>query len=157
MTDGPTTKTKLQHRVLHRELLALLLLTAAGIAVFILTRALAGSNAALRRADAAAWHELGRRALEQHDTPRALAALRRASHIDRSNRDVSVSLAKALRAAGEDQEALAVLEELRAARPDDAEVTLELARLEPDRNELPAAIRYYQDALDSLWSPADAE
>jgi tetratricopeptide (TPR) repeat protein len=52
---------------------------------------------------------------------------------------------------------LAVLEELRAARPDDAEVTLELARLELQRNELAAAIRYYQDALDGLWAPVDAE
>src|SRR4051812_19453862 len=157
MTEGQVTRQTLQHRVLHRELLALLLLAAAGVAVFVLTRALAASNAALRRDDARAWHGLGLRALERGDTSRALTALRRASHIDRGNRDISVSLAVALRAAGEDEQALAVLEDLRAARPDDAEVALELARLESQRNELPAAIRYYQDALDGLWAPVDAE
>jgi Flp pilus assembly protein TadD len=107
--DRPATISTVQDRVLHRELLALLLLTAAGIAVFLLTRALAASNAALRHADATAWHERGRRALDQRDTALALAALRHASHIDPGNREVSVSLAMALTAAGEDQQAAAVL------------------------------------------------
>lgn len=159
MTDGPTstsTATRLR-RVVHREVLALLLLSAAGILTFLVTRALASSNAALRAADARTWHQQGRQALERGDTPRALAALRRASHIDRGNRDVSVSLAMALRAAGEDEQAAAVLEELRASRPDDAEVNLQLARLEADRNQLPSAVRYYQDTLDALWEPAAAE
>lgn len=157
MTDGNEATPTVLVRVLHREVLALLVLTAAGIALFLLTSALAADNARLRHSDAVAWHEQGRRALERGDTPRALDALRRASHIDRGNRDVLVSLAMALRSAGEDEQAMAVLNELRAARPDDAEVNLQLARLEAARNALPEAIRYYQDALDGLWGPSDAE
>lgn len=143
--------------MLHRELVALLLLSAAGIAVFLITSALAADNARLRRADAVAWHEQGRRALDAGDTRRALVALRRASHIDRGNRDVLVSLAMALRSAGADAQAAAVLEELRTARPEDAEVNLQLARLESERNALPAAIRYYQDALNGLWATEDGD
>jgi tetratricopeptide (TPR) repeat protein len=155
--SGRPDSTSTVQRVVHREVLALLLLSAAGGATFLITRVLALSNAALRHADAVTWHEQGRRALDRGDTARALSALRKASRIDRDNRDVSVSLAMALRAAGEDDQATAVLEALRASRPDDAEVNLQLARLEADRGALPAAIRYYQDALDALWAPSAAE
>lgn len=157
MIDRQHTAITALGRVVHREVLALALLTSLGIAGFLLTRTLAASNEALRHADALTWHEQGRRALAEGNTQRALTALRHAANIDRGNRDISVTLATALRAAGQTDEAAVVLAQLRAALPYDADVNLQFARLEADRQALPAAIRYYQTALDALWAPGDAE
>jgi Flp pilus assembly protein TadD len=157
MTDRSRRLSALRSPLLHREVIAVILLSAAGFATFVATRSFAASNAALHRADAAVWHEEGRRALERGDTSRALTSLRRAAQMDRGNRDVAVSLAMALRAAGDADQAASVLETLRSGRTEDAEVDLQLARLAADRNSLPEAIRYYQDALDALWSPPSAD
>lgn len=157
MSGAPGMAMTALERVVHRELLALLLLAAVGVTLFLLTRQLAASNAALRRADAVTWHAQGRRALAQGDTPHALTALRHASHLDPGSRDISVTLAAAFRAAGQHEEAAAVLEALRKTHPDDADVNLGLARLESERHALPAAVRAYQTALDALWAPGDAE
>ncbi|MFN8066279.1 MAG: tetratricopeptide repeat protein [Vicinamibacterales bacterium] len=137
--------------------MALAVLAVVGVAMFLLTRELAASNASVRRRDAASWHATGRAALSEGHTERALLALRRAAHINRGDRDVALSLATALEAAGNNREAAAVLEDLRARQPDAADVNLELARLSTRDNRLPAAIRYYQDALDALWSPASID
>ena len=141
----------------RREFLLLVVLVAAGGVGFLGTRALADSNAALRRQDSVAWLARGRQALDAGDVPGALIALRRAAHIDRANREVSLSLATALSRAGQASDAAAVLEVLKEADPGDAQVNIELARLEAGRGELPQAIRYYQDALDTLWAPDVAE
>jgi tetratricopeptide (TPR) repeat protein len=140
-------------RLLRRELLRLGVLVLAGAVTFAATRELASANSAQRQRDAAVWLRAGRQALEQGDTAGALDALRRAAHIDRSSRDVSMSLATALSAAGEVDQAESVLMALRAARPDDADVQLQLARLEASRAAIGPAARYYQDALDALWAP----
>ena len=121
------------------------------------SRSLSISNAAIRSSDAVRWHETGLQGLERDDSDRALYAFRQAARIDRQDRDILVSLARALRAAREDAEAVDVLEALRQTRPEDAEVLTELARLEAERGGLPLAIRYYQDALDTMWIPEAAE
>lgn len=143
--------------VFHRELLRLVLLMAAGVVAFLVTRALAISNEAVRRSDAVRWHDVGTQAIEAGNSGRALDALRRAARIDSRNRDIAISLARALRSAHEDLEAVAVLEALLESHPDDAEATTELARLEAGRGAMPLAIRYYQDALDAMWMPEAAD
>jgi len=142
---------------LNRELALLILLAAAGVATFLATRALAVSNASLRARDAATWHATGREALAAGHLAQAVTALRRAARIDRNDRDIAFALASALQASGDQPEAVEVLEVLRDRHPDDPDVNLELARLEAASDNVPLAIRYYEDALGSLWSPDVAE
>jgi tetratricopeptide (TPR) repeat protein len=152
----PSSGSTARPAFLHRELIILIALIVAGVAAFIGTRNLAASNVAIRRQNAVDLYNRGRNALDAGDTARALEALRRASHIDRSDRDIAISLGLALQAAGDNGQATTVMEQLRAVHPDDPEVNTQLARLAAARGDLPQSIRYYQDALDALWSPADA-
>ncbi|MGE0450456.1 MAG: tetratricopeptide repeat protein [Vicinamibacterales bacterium] len=154
MARGGTEPTA---RFLHRELVLLVVLAVAGSGVFWLTRTFAASNAAVRRQDAAAWHAAGVAGLHAGDTKGAVQALQRAEHIDRTNRDIALSLAQALRASGADDQASMVLTRLRELRPEDIQVNVELARLEAHRGNPSVAVRYYQDALNGLWAPDSAD
>lgn len=138
----------------QRELTLLCLLAAVGVALFLGTKVLADDNAALRRRDAAAWLGRGQSALDAGRVDEALSALERAARVARDDREIARAFASALRAAGADQRAAEVLEALRVRQPDDPDVNVELARLEARRGDLTRATRYYQDALDGLWTPA---
>ena len=138
----------------QRELTLLIVLAIAGVALFLGTKVLADDNAALRRRDAAAWLANGRAALAAGQVDTALASLERASRVARDDREIALTFASALRASGADQRAAEVLDVLRVRQPDDPDANVELARLEARRGDLTLAIRYYQDALDSLWAPA---
>ena len=76
-----------------------------------------------------------------------MRALRRAAAIDRDNREYQLALAGALAAADDHEAARQVLQRLRDTAPEDAEVNLELARLESRNGDVTGAVRYYQNAL----------
>jgi tetratricopeptide (TPR) repeat protein len=139
------------YRFLHRELLLLFALAAVAVAAFFLTRWFADANAAQHRGDAAIWYERGQAALQSGHPADAIAALRRASRLNPRNREIVFALAIAYGARGEDDEARRLLAGLREVAPDDAEVNLQLARLEARSGDLALATRYYHGALDALW------
>jgi tetratricopeptide (TPR) repeat protein len=139
------------YRLLHRELVLLVTLAAAAMAAFFLTRWFADVNAAQHRRDASAWYERGRAALQAGDATHAVAALRRASRLDPRSRETVFALATAYAASGDDGEARRLLAGLREASPDDAEVNLQLGRLEARSGDLALATRYYHAAVDALW------
>jgi tetratricopeptide (TPR) repeat protein len=143
--------------LLRRELVILLVLTAAGTGAFFATRAVAAANLRQRGADALIWRERGRDALGRGDVVAAVEDLRRARRMDRADRASATLLATTLSRAGDADEAADILQSLRDARPDDAAVNTELARLEQRRGRQDLAIRYYQDALDALWAPAQRD
>jgi Tfp pilus assembly protein PilF len=62
-----------------------------------------------------------------------------------------LSLARALSADGQDDAARQTLMGLRADAPEDPEINLLLARLESRRQDVTAAVRYYQNALYGSW------
>src|SRR5689334_8721799 len=129
MTDPilrPPAQRLVGRAFLHRELVFVLVLSACGVAAFIATRALAESNAALRRGDAAVLYARGRTMLAAGDNLGALSALRRSVRIDSSNRDGSFALAAALQAAGQSDEAVQVLTSLRDSLPEDPKANIEL-------------------------------
>lgn len=142
---------------LRRELGIILFLIAIGALAFAGARTLARENEALKRQDARRWFARGGKALEDHQPEEALRALRRASAIDRNDRATQMLLARALRALHRDEEAGDVLSRLSTAQPADVDINLELARLEADRGEVAPAIRHYENAIDSLWTPEAAE
>jgi tetratricopeptide (TPR) repeat protein len=160
MTDPalrPPVERLIGRAFLHRELVFVLILSAGGVAAFLGTRALADSTAAIRRSDARAWYARGHALMAAGDTSGALRALRRSARIDPTNRDVSFTLAAALRAAGQPDEAAQVLTSLRDSRPDDPKANIELARLVEAGSDFARAARHYQDALDAMWMPEAAE
>jgi tetratricopeptide (TPR) repeat protein len=137
---------------LHREIALLVVLSVAAVGVFLGTRALASSNASLRRRDSVLWLTRGRDALQRGDVAGAVLALRRAAEADRMNDAVDAVLASALEQAGDAAAAEAVLLDRRSRTVDDPEVNIALARLEARRGRVADAVRYYQTALDTLWS-----
>jgi len=136
---------------LRRELLLLVALVLVAAAAFFLTRWFADANAAQHRRDAAVWYERGRAALQAGRAGDAVAALRRASRLDPRRREIVFGLATAYATTGEDGEARRLLGGLRETSPEDAEVNLQLARLEARGGDLTLATRYYHAAVDALW------
>lgn len=134
-------------RFLHREIAVLTAIIAIAAGLFVLTRTVAHAHHALRREDAAAWYRIGQSRLRSGEARGAATALRKAAGIDRDNRGYRFTLATALVASGDYDGARQVLLGLREVAPEDAEVNLRLARLEADRRNSDAAIRYYQNAL----------
>jgi tetratricopeptide (TPR) repeat protein len=142
---------------LKREIALLVLLSVVAVAVFFGTRSFASSNVNLRRHDSDVWLMRGTDALQQGDLPRAVAALRHAAQVDRTNEAVDIVLASALEKTGDAAAAEAVLLDRRGRTPEDPEVNVALARLESRRGRVTDAVRYYQTALDGLWSADHAD
>jgi tetratricopeptide (TPR) repeat protein len=163
MVDGPhPTRARAQpasavrSRLLHRELVLLIVLIAVTVGAFLATRAFAFANDRMRQRDAAAWFATGTAALQTGDTRTAIDALRRASRLDRRDRDISLALGSALAADRQDDAARQLLAGLRETSPDDPDVDIQLARLEARSGDPAQAVRYYHAAADALWRPPQA-
>ncbi len=144
-------------QLVHRELVLLVVLVIVAAAGFLLTRAVAAGNDRMRRQDAAAWYGAARQDLDDGRSADAITALRRAATKDPTNMRYQVALAAALASSHQDESARQVLVGLRETAPEDAEVNTELARLESRSGDLTNARRYYQSALNALWSPEQSE
>ena len=142
-------------RFIHRELAVLGMLIALAVVMFLATRTLAAAHREFRRHDAAQWFRFGQSALAAGSPLKAVESLRRATAIDVDNQAYRLTLALALEGAGQKESARQVLLELRVRAPESPEINLRLARLDADRGDDAAAIRYYQNALYGLW-PLDA-
>lgn len=138
-------------RMVHREFIGLLMLLVAGIVGLLLTRAAAASNRQMHRGDAAAWYRESQTFVAASRPADAVSALRHAVAIDRDSTTYRLALASALAANGEDEGARQVLVNLRQLAPEDPQINLQLARLEARRQDLTAAVQYYQNALHGVW------
>jgi tetratricopeptide (TPR) repeat protein len=136
----------------HREIVVLVVLCALVALGFLLTRAAATGNRALRQRDAAAWYETGERDLARGQTDSAIRALRRATAINRDNRAYRLALAAGLAADRQDDAARRVLLSVRESSPEDPDVNVRLARLEARHDDLTGAVRYYQNAVYGSWN-----
>lgn len=159
LTDGHcrTCDETTEAIFVHREIVVLVVLCAVVAIGFVLTRAAAGANRALRLRDAAVWYDTGRRQLASGNTESAITALRRAAAIDRDNRAHRLALAAALAADRQDDAARQVLLGVRESSPEDPEVNVQLARLEARHDDLTDAVRYYQSAVYGSWSGAQLD
>jgi tetratricopeptide (TPR) repeat protein len=144
-------------RFVHRETVLLVVLVVIAAAAFVLTRAMARKNHDVRLRDAATWHERALRDLEAGRPELASTALRRAVATDPGSHRYQLELARALAASTQHAQARQVLLRLREQRPEDADVNLELARLEAGGVDEAAAVRYYEHALAALWSDQHTE
>lgn len=144
-------------RLLRQEGVRLTALVAIAVAAFWGTRALAQSNAALRRSQAAQWFAVGQEALRAGRSTAAVEALRRSAARDPARTRYRLALAEALATSHLDDEARRELLALRDAQPEDAETNLQLARVEARRGSPDAARRFYEGAIAGLWRPEQAE
>src|SRR4051812_13602465 len=132
----------------------LVALSLSAAVAFAATRALAAANGEMRRHDAERLYASAETALAGRRASDAIAALRAATAKDPRNAGYRLALARTLAAVQRDDEARRLLLDLRDTQPEDADINLELARLEV-RHDAAAARRYYQSALAALWQPAD--
>lgn len=130
-------------------LLAVLSAMAAG--GFLLTRWAAADNRERQVLDAAAWFARGRTALSAGQPAPAVHAFERAAARRPDDWIYASALADAMVADGQRAPARRVLLQWRQRRPDDAEVNIQLARLEAGSGEATAAIAYYESALNGRW------
>jgi tetratricopeptide (TPR) repeat protein len=138
---------------IHREIVQLIVLIVAAVAAFFVTRAVAASNREMNVRDAAEWYARGQRALADGNLEDAIAAFRRSTVRNRTEKTYSVALAGALAKNHDDEAARGVLMALRDADPEDAEVNLELGRIAAARHDVTEALRFYHNALYAPWSP----
>jgi predicted Zn-dependent protease len=110
----------------------------------------------MRLREAAVWFQRGRGLLEAGQAADAVEALRRATAIDPDQRAYRLALANALVVATQVDAARQVLRDLRERTPDDPAINTSLARLEVRRDDVAAAVRYYENALYGAW-PADQD
>lgn len=120
---------------------------------FVFTREAARRQQAATLADAAEWFAIGEGHLSQGRPHDAVGALRQASNRDRGNQRYTLTLARALAANGQLDDARTALLALRDEVPDDPDVNMALARLAATRDELAEAQRFYQNALYGVWAP----
>jgi tetratricopeptide (TPR) repeat protein len=141
----------------HRELVLVAVLAGVAVGGFFATRAVAHSNEALRRRQAAEWFDMARQSSRDGNIETAVLGLRRAVLKDPDNRAYRLALADALAATRLDDEATRVLLVLREAQPEDPQTNLRLARLEARGPDTDATRRYYQNALAALWRPEQTD
>jgi tetratricopeptide (TPR) repeat protein len=141
----------------RRELVLLIVLIAIATGAFVLTRAAAAANQAMKLADAVAWYERGEADRRQGRLDAAVFSLRRAAALHPAEPRYRRALAGVLERTGERDDARQVLLAVQARSPEDADTTLQLARLEAGSGDLAAAVRHYSSALSTLWPAEQAE
>jgi tetratricopeptide (TPR) repeat protein len=155
-TRGPRGEKAAAERSVHRELVLLTVLVAMTAAAFLGTRAAAAANRKRKLADAAAWYAEGEAERRAGRLDAAIAALRRAASMDPGQLDYQLTVARALAGRGDRDRARDRLVELHGHIPENATVSLELARLSA-ADDVAAAVRYYSDALSGLWPAEQAD
>ncbi len=153
LVDGqcPACDRDVIFNFVHRETVGLFVLCVIVVVGFMLTRMAAGANRALRSRDAAVWYDVGEAHLVGGQTMAAVTALRRAAAMERDNRRYRLALAAGLAADRQDDAARQVLLGIRESTPEDPDVNVQLARLEARHDDLPNAVRYYQNAMYGVW------
>jgi len=137
----------------RRTLAMLLLLIAPGFAVTATVTRLFHER---ERAAAAERFARGNAALARGDAAGAVDELRTALSLYHVSPPTRLRLAQALTAAGRPAEARSHLLTLREQQPGNGVINLELARLAAADGDVPAATRYFRDAVEGAWD-ADTE
>jgi len=146
--------------LVQREVVLVVVLAAAAVVLFGVTRSLAEWSEATGAATAATWFERGQELVAAGDLDGGIAALRRAVARERLNSTYVLALVRALSdpSQGDDAraEARRLLLQLRDREPDRPEINFRLARLAAAAGEVDEATRYYNHAMYGL-APDDPE
>jgi tetratricopeptide (TPR) repeat protein len=150
---------RLKQRVqaVHKEILLLVVLSAATIPMFLFTRAMAVRNRSLHARIAASWYQQGKQRLESGDAKGAIELFRNATTNDHDNAEYSLLLAQALAIENNVPEARITLLKLRESSPENGEINLDLARIAAKTGDSHEAVRYYHNALYGIWPEKDLD
>ena len=147
-----TPEERLQkQKLILRDSLALLSLSAIAIVLFFITYLLFHSFSVHRQQLAQRWLNRGEAALHSGQPQVAIDALRSALAYAPDDENLQIELAEALGAAGRMQEAVAYFNTLLETRPGNGQINLQLARLAARQGDEALAIQHYQAALDGTW------
>lgn len=136
-----------------RPLLTLAMVIVLG---FSFTRLVVSSFNVMLASRAAQYEAEGNRAMAEKRPAQAVTAFESALVYSHDNFQDRLKLTDALVASGATSEALAQLHDFREQHPEDAQVNLKLARLEARRQNVDAALHYYQNAIEGVW-PASSD
>jgi predicted Zn-dependent protease len=144
-------------RLVHREIVLLVLLFLGAAALYLGTRAFASNNLAMKMKVGRFWYQEGQRQLRSGHADLAVAAFRKASVNDHDNRVYARLLAQALVMDGRDSEARELLLQDREAAPENPQINLELARIAVKQHDTPEVVRYYHNALYGIWTGEEVD
>lgn len=149
--------TEQSSRIIQRDVLLLVLISALAVAIFLFTRSMAAKERHVDATVAAYWFREGTAEIRSGDLPGAVDSFRKATSSDGDNRTYALALANALAQSGDDQEARRDLLRLRESSPENPEINLYLARLEAKSGDASEAVRYYHNALYGVWTGTQAD
>lgn len=136
--------------------LSLAFLTVLSIVLFLVVTAISHIYDAQQQALAVRWSSRGATELGAQHYPAAVNDFRTALLYSRDDPTYDLHLAQALMGERRYDEAEAYLTNLWERHPEDGEVNLELARIAASKRDTNGAIRFYHNAIYSIW-PADLE
>lgn len=136
---------------LSSEPVILTLLSIGAVVGFILVGSLSSRYHAQQEAFAVTWFARGNADLQARRFGAAAAEFRTALLYARDDYSYQFNLAEALLGEHRTDEAAAYLVNLWERQPDNAMVSLELARIAAGRGESRQAVRYYHNAIYAIW------
>ncbi len=146
--------------LVQREVVLVVVLAAAAVFLFFVTRSLAEWSDETATATAATWFDRGQALVAAGDLEAGIVALRRAVSRERLNATYVLALVRVLGDPSQGDEARAearrLLLQLREREPDRPEINFRLARLAAAAGDVDEATRYYNHAMYGL-EPDDPE
>lgn len=152
---GGPLASKVRHRLLFRDTVTFLTLTAFTVVLFSVTLVLFRSFAAHQHGLARRWSERGRADLAGGHPEQAVTSLRTALTYAPGERSYELLLAQALGDAGHAEESYTYFTGLWDRTPGDGLINLRLARLSATKGDREDAVNFYRAAIYGTW-PGDA-
>jgi tetratricopeptide (TPR) repeat protein len=139
-------------RIVHRDLVLLLMLSLVAVGGFLFTRFIAAQDKRAEDRVGEIWYQQGEELVAAQQYEAAIDSFRKARARDRDKKEYVLALASALQSANHFDEARQALLHIRELAPENAEINLSLARLAARRRDVTEASRYYHNALYGLWT-----
>lgn len=153
--DGGPLRVRVRHRLLLRDSVTFLTLTAFTVVLFSATLFLFRSFTAQQQQLARRWSDRGRVELAQGRPERAVTSLRTALTYAPGERSYELLLAQALGNAGHTEESYTYFTGLWDRTPGDGLINLRLARLSAIKGDREDAVNFYRASIYGTW-PGDA-
>lgn len=152
---GGPLASKVRHRLMLRDAMTFLTLSALTVVLFAATLILFRSFTAHQQSLARQWSERGRTELAERHPEEAVTSLRTALTYAPGERSEELLLAQALGDAGHTEESYTYFTSLWDRTPGDGLINLRLARLAAIKGEREEAVNFYRASIFGTW-PGDA-
>ncbi|MEO6803008.1 MAG: tetratricopeptide repeat protein [Granulicella sp.] len=151
MATNTEEEAGLKRRLILRDTVTFLVLSAIILVLFFVTLFLFRSFETHRRDLAKRWADRGLVAFRAHQPEQAIADYRTALSYTPGERSYELLLAEALGQAGRTEEAYNYFTGLWETRPGDGFINLQLARLSVTKHDMPGAVNFYHGSIFGNW------